>query len=77
MVLTAATDILFTDGPEVDALREVAARASGSEPAAVAVGPLLALTPPMGAQVILQRQPEDDRGDFPIWYGLAVDTCLM
>ena len=77
MVLTAATDILFTDEPQVDALREVAARAFGIDPKAVAIGPLLALTPPTGAQVVLQRQPEDLPGDFPVWYGLAVDTYLM
>ncbi len=77
MVLTAATDILFTDEPQADALRDVAARAFGVDPVAVAVGPLLALTPPKGAQVILQRQPDDLPGDFPVWYGLAVDGSLM
>lgn len=77
MALTAATDILFTDEPGEDALREVAARAFGVDPAAVAVGPLLELTPPPDSQVVLQRQPEDLPGDFPVWFGLALDASLM
>lgn len=76
MVLTAATDILFTEEPCIDALREIAARAFGVDPMVVAVGPLLEFTPPSGSQVIFQRQPEDLPGDFPVWYGLAVDASL-
>jgi len=77
MVLTATTDILFTDEPGIDALRDVTARAFGVDPVDVAVGPLLELTPAPGSQVILQRQPEDVPGDFPVWYGLAVDASLV
>lgn len=77
MALTATTDILFADEPDVDALREVVARAFMVDPILVAVGPLLSADPPANAQVVLQRQPEDVPGDFPVWYGLAVDSLLL
>lgn len=77
MVLTAATDILFTDEPRIEVLRDVTARAFGVDPVVVAVGPLVEFTPAPGSQVVLQRQPEDLPGDFPVWYGLAVDASLM
>jgi len=77
MVLTATTDILFTDEPRIDALRDATARAFGIDLVDVAVGLLLELTPASGSQIILQRQPEDVPGDFPVWYGPAVDASLM
>lgn len=77
MVLTAVTDILFTEEPRTDALRDAAARAFDVAPEAVAVGPLLELTPPPDSQVVMQRQPEDMPGNFPTWYGLAVDGALV
>ena len=77
MALTSVTDILFSEEPRIHELRDAAASAFGVGPADVAVGLLLVLRPPPGSRVLLQRQPEDLPGDFPAWYGLAVDASLQ
>jgi hypothetical protein len=77
VILTAATDILFTTEPDPRTLRKAAARAFEVDPSNVAVGPLLELNPTSDTRVILHRQPEDARGDFPVWYGLTVEEPLV
>jgi hypothetical protein len=77
VVLTSVTDILFSKEPRLHELRDAAASAFDVGPAEVAVGLLLVLTPPPCSRVLLQRQPEDLPGDFPVWYGLALDPALI
>jgi hypothetical protein len=78
MPLTMMSDILFREFPNPVKLRIAASRAFDIASGLVSVAELSGFAPiPADARVVMLHEPEDMPGDFPGWYGLAVDPALV